>query len=853
MAKLAKTLLTVMAILLSTGVAGQQSIKTFRDLISHIDQRTKFSFSYPDDLLDKTINIDNQVNLNDAGNLRASLAPYGIEVLKRRKTLIFKEAKIANTSRPYQLSGYVRDAQSGESLIGAHVIDLSTGTGVVTNVYGYFSLSISGDSLYVGYLGYEIKKMARPTKPESVVISLQQSAQVLEALVVTDDVELQELNQISTLRLSPAQVKAMPVFMGESDVMKALQLMPGVQAGNDGSSGIYVRGGGPDQNLILLDGVPVYNANHLFGFFSVFNTDAVNNVELIKGGFPARYGGRLSSVVDIQMKEGNPHKTEGEGTLGLIASKFTIGGPIGNGKTSYIFSGRRTYLDLFTVPIAQLTDSREIFAYNFWDVNAKINHTFSSKDRIFLSAYAGRDRYYQKIRNNPIPTISEKENSNLHWGNITSAFRWNHRFSDRLFSNLTAIYTRYRFGLNSTIDINNSADQDASIYRENDYFSNINDIGLKYDFNWYLTNKHQVQFGANYLHHTLKPGISSYKSHTETDTTFGAQTISLDEFFVYAEDNIQLTPTTQVNVGTHFSGASVEGQNYYSLQPRITVNQRIGTKWSIKGAYSRMAQYIHLLVNSGVGLPTDLWVPTTRRVKPQTSEQYVLGVATTRGGFELSVESFYKNMDNLVEYKDGAGFLDIVNEWESKLEFGKGRSYGIEWLVRKNKGRSTGWIGYTWSRSNRTFENLNFGRTFPYKYDRRHDISVVYNLKINGRMDFGAVWVFGTGNAATLPSASFPKATWNTADNTYDAHVKNFPGKNATRMANYHRLDLSLTLTKQKKKGVRKWIFGLYNAYSRQNPIFLGFKEPSVSNPSGQFTQTSLFPIIPNVSYQFKF
>ena len=430
-----------------------------------------------------------------------------------------------------------------------------------------------------------------------------------------------------------------------------------------------------------------------------------------------------------------------------------------------MLSGRRTYLDLFIVPIAKAADAQRINAYNFWDVNAKVNHIFSSKDRIYLSAYAGRDRYYQTFKNNPSPDINEKENTDLHWGNVTSAFRWNHRFSDRLFSNLTAIYARYQFDLNTTIDIKSYTEGDTSnILRENGYFSNINDLGLKYDFNFYLNNRNQVRFGGSYVRHSMKPGISEYKSHVRADTTFGAKHIQMDEYFTYLEDNLTVVPGTQVNVGLHFSGALTDGEHYVSLQPRITLTQKLAPKWSVKASYASMAQYIHLLVNSGIGLPTDLWVPSTAKVKPQVSQQYALGVNTTQKGLAISLEGYYKEMDNLVEYKDGAGFLDVVNEWEDKLEFGKGESYGVEFLVRKDAGKSTGWIGYTWSKSTRQFDNLNYGKVFPYRYDRRHDISIVYNLHINERMDFGAVWVYGTGNAVTLPTATFPKATWDASD-----------------------------------------------------------------------------------------
>ena len=449
--------------------------------------------------------------------------------------------------------------------------------------------------------------------------------------------------------------------------------------------------------------------------------------------------------------------------------------------------------------------------------------------------------------------VDEKEREDLKWGNVTYAFRWNHKLSDRLFSNLTLICSLYRFKLGTIIDYQYSAprEDEANIYRENKYYSNIADLGAKMDYNFYINNNHMVRYGVNFTHHILHPGESVYKSNTVPDTTFGTRQLYLDEFYMYAENDFSLTQSTKINIGVNFSGAFTESKLYPNLQPRVSINQKLSSRLSLKLSYARMAQYIHLLVNSGVGLPTDLWVPSTDEVKPQLSDQVAFGMAASLFGFELSTETYYKYMKNLIEYKDGAGFLDITNEWVDKIEFGTGYSYGIEFLLQHKLGRSTGWIGYTWSKSNRDFKNLNFGKEFPYRYDRRHDISLVYNYKINERIDLGAVWVFGTGNPVTLPVSTYPKASWNSSQSDYEGFVKNYPGRNSSRMKNYHRLDVSVSFTKEKKWGQRKWVFGVYNAYSHLNPTFISF---SNENPSERgFKQVSLFPIIPNVSYQFKF
>lgn len=845
-------------ILLSFSMSGKaQHGQTFAELITILETRTEFNFSYPQSITSYRLNIPDNLNFEDTEALSHLLEPIGIKLVVRRGTLVFK--KLSNKSpvkisQPRRITGFVRDAASGENLIGAYVIDPLTATGVTTNLYGFFSLTVVGDSLSIGYVGFEKKLLKLDPNETEVIINLAESQQMLNEVVVTDKLEIQDINRMSTISLSPNRIKSLPVFMGESDVLKALQLLPGVQSGGEGSTGMYVRGGGPDQNLILLDGVPVYNANHLYGFFSVFNTDALNGVQLIKGGFPARYGGRLSSVIDIQMKEGNMNKFEAEGAVGLIASKLTISGPNKKKNMSYMLSARRTYLDVFTVPIAKAANANQIAAYNFWDVNAKINRIISSKDRIYLSAYTGQDRLYQRYRFSPSPSIKEQDNSDLRWGNITSAFRWNHRFTESLFSNLTAIFARYQFDLENNVDIFNIIEQDTlDIYRENRYFSNIHDLGIKYDFNYYLNNKNQVRFGASFVRHSLKPGVSQYKSHVQADTTFGASKIYMSEYYLYAEDDISLTSSTKINLGLHYSGALVESQHYSSLQPRITMTQKISDKWSVKASYAEMAQYIHLLVNSGVGLPTDLWVPSTDKVRPQFSRQYALGLATTQKGLSISLEGYYKEMANLIEYRDGAGFLDIVNEWEDKVAFGEGTSYGLEFLIRKDAGKSTGWIGYTWSKTDRLFPELNYGRSFPYRYDRRHDLSVVYNLTINERMSFGAVWVYGTGNAVTLPTTTYPKAVWDTTGPNYEESLKNYPGRNSSRMRDYHRLDVNFSISKAKKWGERTWVFGFYNTYSRLNPAFIDFEERPTEEGGSQFKQLSLFPIIPNISYQFKF
>ncbi|MCD9015325.1 TonB-dependent receptor [Parachryseolinea silvisoli] len=821
-------------------------IERFSDLISYLETHTQFKFSYSGRLVNIALTVRENVNLSDPMQLEKLLAQYGIEVVRRGDLLIFR--KRSNTTK--NVSGFVRDAESGESLVGANVVDVTSGKGVATNTFGFFSLDTSGDSIAVSFVGYAYQKLAVSQAEDGFVITLSRENNILTEVLISG-ADARELAEMSTVRLSPDQVKKLPVFMGETDMLKTLQLLPGVQAGTEGTAGFHVRGGGPDQNLILLDGVPVYNANHLFGFFSVFNADAINSVELIKGGFPARYGGRLSSIVDIQMKEGNLHELEGEGAIGLVASKITVSGPINKGKTSFMLSARRTYIDAFAVPLAKLSGSDRVVGGSFWDVNAKVNHIMSPKDRVYASFYSGRDKLYDEYSYDN-EGVKEDEHAEIQWGNITSALRWNHQYTDRLFSNLTATYTRYQFELGTRVNYQYADDLNTpDIYRDNEYYSNIRDVGLKMDFDYFLNNDHLIKFGANLVHHALRPGVSNFRSHIQADTTFGSTKIGLDEMYVYAEDEVSLSNATRANIGVHYSAARAGSKTYTSWQPRVTLSQRLGSALSVKASYSRMAQYIHLLVNSGIGLPTDLWVPSTERVKPQLSDQVALGLSSGYRYIEISVEGYYKWMNNLIEYKDGAGFLDIDSRWENKVEFGSGKSYGAEFFVQKKSGRFTGWLSYTWSKSIREFDNLNFGKPFPYRYDRRHNVSVVYNVAVNSRIDIGAVWVYSTGNAVTLPTSTYPKAIWDSNQAGYEDYIKHYPGRNSSRMKDYHRLDLSISFKKATRWGERKWVVGLYNSYNRLNPIYIELNDENRLNK--KFRQLSIFPLIPNVSYQFKF
>jgi hypothetical protein len=754
------------------------------------------------------------------------------------------------------ISGYIKDIDTGESLIGATVFHAKSGAGASANTHGFYSITLETDSvlLIASYVGYEHHLFKfRLHRDTTININLTGSTVLDEVVVNASKADaIHEITKMSSVSVPIEQIKALPAFFGETDVLRVLQLMPGVSAGSEGSTGLYVRGGGPDQNLILLDGVPVYNASHLFGFFSVFNADAINHVELIKGGFPARYGGRLSSVIDINMKDGNMKEVKGEGSVGLIAAKTTVEGPITKDKTSFIFSARRTYIDVLARPFIEAANNGTSAGYYFYDLNLKVNHIINSKNRLYLSTYAGDDKAYSRYKDS-FNNVTTKEEFGLRWGNIITAARWNHVINPKLFANFTATFSRYRF---TVFDKFNETDAQPgqpieTDFYENRYISGIRDWALKADFDWIPNPNHYIRFGSSAIAHRFSPGVLAYRSSEEADTTLGAKSTNAQEFFVYAEDDWKVSEVLKFNIGIHAAGFQVENVWYYSLQPRLSSRFLLRDDLSLKASYSTMTQFIHLLTNAGIGLPTDLWVPSTARVKPQQSWQAAIGLAKTfKGTYEISLEGYYKEMTNIIEYKDGASFIQLGEDWQDQVAInGFGESYGTELLLQKKVGRVTGWLGYTLSWTNRQFDDINFGKEFPYRYDNRHDINVAVTHEWNKRMDFSMAWVYTSGNAVTLPLALYQ--TVGTNDFVYTDDIEYYEGRNASRMRDYHRLDISFSWWKNKKWGQRKWTLAVYNAYNRLNPFFIDIGSDKKGDPA--FVQYSLFPILPSITYSFKF
>ncbi|MCF6240712.1 MAG: TonB-dependent receptor [Bacteroidales bacterium] len=769
------------------------------------------------------------------------------------------------SAQNFTISGYISDTASGEKLIGANVYSKESMKGVVTNNYGFYSFTVNKSTINLSYsfVGYKTqKKILNLTKDTLINISLSSNNELNEVIVMENKLESElKSPQMSVMELPLKELKTLPVLFGETDVLRTLQLMPGVHTGGEGTSGLYVRGGGPDQNLILLDGIQIYNVYHLFGFFSVFNTDAIKNIKLIKGGFPAEYGGRLSSILDIRMKEGNTKKLKGSISLGLIAASFMLEGPIKNENTSFIISARRTYIDILSRPFIKNIADDAVVGYYFYDLTGKINHKFSDKSRLYLSTYIGKDSYTNKCDEEQISAsskISIHSENFLGWANYTAAMRWNYIFGSKLFSNTSITYSNYKY--QTGMDNNKTETIGDSIYENNYsylYNSGIEDISGKIDFEYIPSPNYTLKFGAKYINHTFRPGVSVEKNMSNQvdipplDTVYGNNNIYANELAAYIGNTINIGKYISANMGLRISDFYVNGKWYYAFEPRVSIRVLVGSKLSLKASYSVMNQYIHLLTNTSSNMPTDLWLPVTDKVKPQNSVQYAIGsVYNINKQMSVSIETYYKTMDNLIEYAEGSSFYTGFTNWEDMIETGKGWSYGAELFVKKQFGKTTGWLGYTWSKTERQFENINFGEPFPYKYDRRNDLNIAVTHKLKDNIDISATWVYGTGNAFTMPHSQINSTNFYSYRLGYvpSSPLFNFENRNSYRMPSNHRLDFGVNFYKQKKRGKRIWSMGIYNVYNRKNAFYLEY-----DSFNQQMVAVSIFPILPYVNYKFEF
>ncbi|MEL6538323.1 MAG: TonB-dependent receptor, partial [Bacteroidota bacterium] len=866
---------------------------TLPEIFAQLEEQTPYAFAYSTDVLAD----ESRYRLpKTEGNLLALLEELTQQarliIHRRNFNVSVKKSPVTETSPQlteetvrFTISGFVREAASGEGLLGATVYDRQSGEGTVTNTYGFFSLSVPEGpvSLECSFVGLAPQATAFELSQDTTLSFRLTNAIQLEEVVVESQYPLHEINQMSSLALDMKEVSQLPAFFGEVDLFKTMQLMPGVAGGLEGTSGLHVRGGTPDQNLILLDGAPVYNINHLFGIFSVFNPDAIKNAELIKGGFPARYGGRLASVMDITMKEGNSQEFHGVAAVGLISTKLTLEGPILTDKTSFILSGRRTLLDVFAEPLFALglnpEHDRYRTGYFFHDLNAKINHRFSDRNQVFLSFYGGKDSFYLETRDD-IPareadpqTGQEAQlaqrtevRQGLDWANRTATLRWNSMLHPKLFLHSMLTYSEFDLTTEEYFwEETDYPDTTATSFFDLDYRSGIQDYSAKVALEYLPVPGHEIRVGGLATRHRFIPGARTFHTQRSGLYSVAEDSVGAWEFAVYAEDNLSLGKHFGANVGAHFSAFQVNGTTYTSVQPRLSTRVLVAPRTSVKASFSTMTQYLHLLTNIGVALPTDMWVPVTDRVAPQQAVQYGLGITHTHPkGYEFSLEGYYRTADQVIEYQESAGVFDAALSWQDRITVGRSWMYGGELLLRKTRGAFTGWLAYTLAWSWRQFDEINRGQAYPFRYDRRHDLSVVGMYNINERISLSGAWTFTSG-APFTPALSESRGPWISEElsptgvnpdgsSLTSYHTDYLSPRNAYRGPAHHRLDLSATFRKQKKRGERAWIVSVYNAYNRTNPFLLVAAESELTPTKGrEYLVLGLLPIIPSVTYQFTF
>ncbi|MCU4156212.1 TonB-dependent receptor [Carboxylicivirga sp. A043] len=758
--------------------------------------------------------------------------------------LFFLITLTAIAQEKYTISGEVIDAETGEALIGVTIYTADKTVGTMTNTYGFYSLTIpkGQQTIFYSFVGYKTQqRQINLTANQSIKIQLQTNQTALNEVVVSAEKKDKNIaaTQMTGEKLDMKTIDKLPVLFGERDVLKTIQLLPGISTVSEGGNGFSVRGGSIDQNLILLDEAPVYSASHLMGFFSVFNADAIKGMTVYKSGIPANYGGRAASVLDITMRDGNMKKFQGAGGIGLLASRLTLEGPIIQDKMSFIVSGRRSYADLMAKGANQIDGDTQMY---FYDLNAKLNWKINDNNRLFLSGYFGKDDF-------------GFDDLGMDWGNTTATLRWNHLFSSQLFSNTTALYSEYDYGFN---------------FGDNGSMSSgIKDISLKQDFSWYASPKNTLKFGLNATYHTFYPGEFLFEDNSISDIKVAEKQALESSIYISNEQKLgtQLTLDyglrasmfNQFGAGNNTSYDNDNNivekeyfekgevmQSYYGFEPRIGLNYRMNSKSSLKASYNRMVQYLHLMSNSTSGQPTDTWMPSTFNIEPTTVNQYSVGFFRNfmDNTFEFSAETYYKTMNNISDYKDGTQVM-LNEDIESYVLQGEGRSYGMELYLKKKYGAFTGWISYTLSNTDNKIEGINNGDWYDSSYDKTHDVSIVTSYQFTDRVSVSANWIFYTGNAVTFPSGKYE----------FDGNqVPYYTERNGYRMPDYHRLDLNVHLEGKNKGRFRSsWDFSLYNLYNQMNAYTINFRE-NENNPNvTEAVKLSLFGIVPSVTWNFKF
>ncbi|TKG89029.1 TonB-dependent receptor [Puteibacter caeruleilacunae] len=768
------------------------------------------------------------------------------------------------------VSGFIRDSSSLESLYNATVYEINSERGTISNTYGFYSITVpSGDiNLTVSFVGYEHQMISIKALKDTIVnFHLLQKNDLQEVTI-----KAQSLQQKQTFsgheQVSMQSIKSLPAFVGEQDVLKSLTMLPGVQQGYEGSAGLFVRGGSPDQNLMLLDGVPIFNATHMFGFISVFTPEALQSVDLYKGGFPARYGGRLSSVVDVRMKEGNKTKSATDLMFGLVTSKYTHEGPIKKEKSSFLISARRTLLDLLArggLKIVQSSDDQVIMPkLHLYDVNAKFNFELNETNRLYLSFYGGGDclaSHFKDTYSYQGGETKQKTKVNLKWGNKVGSLRWSSRLNNRLFLNTTLSSGTFNYTIDNRYYQSVTQDNDTEIiWTSIEYLTRVNNDKLQLLFDWYLP-EHKLQFGASGELNHFVPGRQKIKRHDGDNLERGKDHSNNTALSCFFDDQYAINERLTLYGGLRLDVFDLEGKWSSQLTPRINAKYALRDNCNLFVSYARMTQPLHLLTNSSIGLPSDIWVPATKKVAPEISHQVTAGAEVRLSNqLHYKFDSYYKAMDNVINYQAGNSFMDIFDDWEELVEVGTGKAWGIENSINYESSRLKSWLNYTLAWNKRKFASLNKGKYFPFKFDRRHDINLGCVYQLNDHIECSAVWTFQTGLAATVPMRYYNAAgpiDYEVMDFVTGLDIKNteriqlFEKYNDYRLPAFHHLDVGLTFKKQREKSYREWKVGIYNVYARQNAYMF---YPDVT-PEGEtiYKKVCLFPFVPSVSYRISF
>jgi len=783
-------------------------------------------------------------------------------MLNLRTILLFVFTSQQVYCQVHTISGYVEDVNTGERIIGAYIIDNKTKNVTQTNNYGFYNFKTTERhvELQATYVGFKSSSFYFSLKHDTIINIEMQPIRELGEVLITSYYYKRNVN--SDLGLSTLNIKQLISIpsLGESDLVKSIQNQPGIQSGIEGSTGVFVRGGSAGENLFMLDEIPMYNISHLYGFFSIFNSSAIKDIKLYKGCFPARYGGRTSSVIDVRSLDGNNKSVKGELSIGLISSKFTLEGPLFSPKTTFIITGRRSYLDLYSNTLKSLNLMNLNFpGYYFYDINARLTHVLSTSDKLFFSLYIGKDKiqfkdepFVAKINSE---TITDYNNETSGWGNVIGSIRWNHTFGSNLFFNTTIAYSKYKYFIIShyySVSSDSIVDKKLTSDYTANYKSEISDLIFKSDVDFSLSNKHKLTMGLGITFHGFTPGSNTYKmfsidSNDKIDTTFINKYLSDSEPFLYIEDGIKLNQNLSLSTGLRISSLISEKKININPEPRFSANYKLSPKIVIKTSYSRMVQYIHLLNTSDLNMPTDIWIPALKGLHPLKSDQIIFGIAYDWTKVALiSIEVYRKWLYNTTDLLNGASFFTDLNPWYEKTTQGHGNSKGVELSIEKQESQLTWSLNYTYSKADRNYQNLNNGIAFPFKYDRRHDLNLSLNYQISKKWDISVLWIFGTGYPVTVPIEKYYPAL-NIVSSLQHNLLYYYPSLNDYRLPTYHRLDIGLHYTKDSNHYEHKISLDVFNAYNNNNPVNMYY----MLNYS--FRYVYLFPIIPSITYTLKF